>query len=78
MIKINETRFIELVEIRSKTIYGKGQQFTLQERCEKCLKLSKETLHNVLVDVRKELEDLKKEIQDDDINYLKTLKNFHV
>ena len=76
--KINETRFIELIEIRSKTIYGKGQQFTLQERCEKCLKISRETLHKVLVDVRQELEDLKKEIQNDDISYLKAVKNHHV
>jgi hypothetical protein len=35
-------------------------------------------LHKVLVDVRQELEDLKKEIQNDDISYLKAVKNHHV
>lgn len=76
--KVNETKFIELVEIRRKTVYGQGQQFKLDERCEKCVETSKQALKGILTDVRGQLESLKTEIVQDDSNYLNALKNAQI
>ena len=76
--KINETRFLQFIEISAGVQYGKHQQFTLEERCQKCVKESKTKLDQLLSQIKVILENLKEEIELDDENYKKAIKQQRV
>ena len=72
--KINEARFLQFIEITAGAQYGKHQQFTLEDRCAKCVKESKAKLEKHLTGIKKSMEQLKDEIEVDDKNYKKSVK----
>ena len=72
--KINEARFLQFIEINAGVQYGKHQQFTLEDRCAKCVKESKAKLEKHLTGIKKSMENLKDEIETDDSNYKKSVK----
>ena len=74
----NSVRFLNYIEIKSGLIYGKHQQFTIEERCSKCCKDSKLKMQTILKQIRQSLEKLKQKITADEESFERTLKHIMV
>ena len=74
----NEIRFLNFLEIKKETYYGKHQQFTIEERCEIAVRKSKEKLKKMLQEIEMILKALKEEIVADDERYNHEMSEIHV
>lgn len=63
MPAINSLKPLEFIELKKNFIYGKKQQSTLDEKCEKILQESSIKIMNILRTVNNNMEELKKEIK---------------
>ena len=76
--EVNTIRTLPFMEIKSNVIYGKKQQSMLDERCKEKLDISKKHLEGILKRIKECVAGLKKEIEDDDANFEKGVKENRV
>ena len=76
--RTNQARFLNFIEIKEGVVYGKLQQFNLEQRCQQCCKESKTTLQQILTEIKQILTTLKQEIDEDDKNFIKAIKHAEV
>ena len=50
--RANKARFLKFLEIKPGIVYGKLQQFNLEQRCEQCCRESKASLQGLLTEVK--------------------------
>ena len=50
--RANKARFLNFLEIKPGVVYGKLQQFNLEQRCEQCCRESKASLQGLLTEVK--------------------------
>ena len=71
---LNNVRTLPFIDIKPNVTYGKKQQLLLEEKCLDQLQISKNVLALDLKELKRILEELKKEILDDDHRYEHAIK----
>ncbi len=71
---LNNIRTLPFIDIKLNVTYGKKQQQLLQDKCKDQLLISKGDLNKTLKVVKEQLEELKKEILNDDNRYEHAVK----